>query len=240
MNSFLFLSFIIVIVLANIVWTSASVYSTGISLGSCSSFAVQAGTAVSFNGATTTINGGSVGVAPGTSIVGNYILGTGTVQDNSALSIQCAADELVAYKAAAGALCTTVLASADLSGMTFSPGVYCSASGAMTISASTVTLDAQGNSNAVWIFQTASTLTTATATSFILLNGASAANVYWQVGTSASIGYSSSFVGTILAYTSITLGSSAVMTGRALAQAAVTFASGNTVTSFGSSMVEKE
>ncbi len=148
------------------------------------------------------------------------------------LSIKCAADELIAYNQAAGALCTSLLAQSDLSGMTLYPGVYCTGSGTMSISTSTVTLDGKGNSNAVWIFQTASSLSTATATSFILQNGAQASNVFWKIGSSASIGYSSSFIGTILAYTSISFGNKAVINGRALAQAAVTFAGANTVTSF--------
>jgi hypothetical protein len=86
-------------------------------------------------------------------------------------------------------------------------GVYCSASGALTISASTVTLDARGNSSSQWIFQTETSLVTATATSFILKNGAQAENVFWVIGSSASIGYSSSFIGTILAQVILPLSS---------------------------------
>ena len=101
--------------------------------------------------------------------------------------------------------------------------MYCSASGAIIISASTVTLDGSGNSSSQWIFQTSTSLVTATATSFILKNGAQAKNVYWAIGSSASIGFSSSFVGTILAQTSITYGYSSKIVGRGLAKVAVSF-----------------
>jgi hypothetical protein len=210
----------------------ATVYSTTIPLGSCAAFAIHAATSVAFNGVQTSVAIGNVGVAPGTSITGNYVLGSGTVQDNSVLANSCAADKLIAYNTAAAAICTNLLAVSDLSGMTLYPGVYCTGSGYMTITASTVTLDGQGNSNAVWIFQTASSLSTSTGTSFILQNGAQASNVFWQVGSNAALGVSSSFVGTILSLTGISFDSSSVITGRALAQTAVTFASGNTVTSF--------
>jgi hypothetical protein len=102
-------------------------------------------------------------------------------------------------------------------------GVYCSASGALLISASTVTLDGAGVPTSQWIFQTATSLVTATATSFILQNGAQAKNVYWAIGSSATIGNSSSFVGTILAQVSITYGISSTIMGRGLAKAAVSF-----------------
>lgn len=112
----------------------------------------------------------------------------------------------------------------DLAGGLFYPGVYCSATGALTISAATVRLDARGDPNAKFIFSTVSTLTTATATSFELLNGAKSSNVFWAVGTAASLGYSSNFAGTIIAGTAINIGTSAVIDGRALAVTAVTFA----------------
>ena len=212
--------------------TVLSALNVSIPLGSCQNFAVQAGTAVSFNGVLTTVFTGSVGVAPGTAITGSYSLGTGSVQANSASAILCAADLIIAYGAAAGATCkpNNLLPSSDLSGLTLYPGVYCSASGAFIISATTLTLDGKGSSSSEWIFQTATTLNTATATSFILQNGAQAKNVYWAIGSSATIGYSSSFQGTILAKVSITYGSSSVIVGRGLAMAAVTFAGSSSMT----------
>jgi hypothetical protein len=112
---------------------------------------------------------------------------------------------------------------------TFTPGVYSNA-GAVGLSAGTVTLDAQGDANAVFIFQIASTLTTSTATQVVLANGALADNVYWQVGTSATLGASSIFNGTIMANASITLGTGATLQGRALARIATVSLNGNSVT----------
>ena len=203
--------------------------SIAIPLGVCSSFAVQAGTAVSFNGALTTINTGNIGVAPGTDINGNYVLVDGSVNNNNALAVQCTADLGIAYNAASGAICppSNLLQAADLAGLTLIPGVYCSASGKFILSAATLTLNGLNRPNPQWIFQTATTLTTSTATSFILENGAQASNVYWALGTSATIGSSSSFVGTILAKVSISYGSSSMIVGRGLAMAAVSFASGS-------------
>jgi hypothetical protein len=111
----------------------------------------------------------------------------------------------------------------DLAGKYFTPGVYCSATGAFTFSAATIKLDARGDPNAKFIFQTKTTLSTATATSFELLNGATSSNVFWAIGTSASLGYSSNFAGTILSHDAVTVGTSTVVDGRALALTAVTF-----------------
>jgi hypothetical protein len=209
-----------------------SEYYVVIYLGVCADFTVQAGTAVSFNGVQTTVFTGSVGVAPGTSISGNYALVSGVEEKNSLNAIQCTADLKIAYLAASGATCmpNNILQSADLAGRTLLPGVYCSASGSFILSASTLTLDAKGDSNAQWIFQTSTSLSTATATSFILQNGAQAKNVYWAIGSSATIGYSSNFIGTILAQVSVTFGYSSVIVGRGLAMAAVTFESGSKIT----------
>ena len=218
---------------STLLFTIASVLSTlvassvTIDLGSCNGLAIQAGTAVSFAGVLTTVASGSVGVSPGTDVTGSYIISDGTVEVNSATSIQCAADLKSAYKTAAGAVCTNSDLG-DLAGMTLAPGVYCG--GAISFSASTLTLDGGGDSNAQWIFQSATTLTTATATSIILTNGAQASNVYWALGTGASIGYASNFVGNVLAQTAITVGTTGVVTGRLLAETAVTFAGGSAIT----------
>ena len=199
-------------------------------LGRCSLFAVQAGAAVAASGSQTTIAVGSVGVAPGTSITGNIVLLDGAVEANSPAAINCAGDELIAYDAAKDAYCPAnqTLSDPDLGGLTFYPGVYCA--GNFLISAGIVTLDGQNRSNSQWLFQAATSLETATATSFILQNGAQAQNVFWQIGSSASIGYSSSFVGTILAYASVSLDTDASIHGRVFAQAAVTFAGGDSIT----------
>ena len=100
----------------------------------------------------------------------------------------------------------------------------------MSLSAGTLTLDGLGNSDAQWIFQMASTLVTSPYTSFILQNGAQTKNVYWKVGSSATIGHSSSFVGNIVAYASISFGQTSVLSGRGLAGAGVSFAGDSSVT----------
>lgn len=111
----------------------------------------------------------------------------------------------------------------DLSGALLTPGVYCSATGKFLFSAATIRLDAQGDPDAKWVFQAGTTISTATATSFELLNGAQSSNVLWAIGTSASLGYSSSFVGTIIAGAAVTVGTSTVVEGRLFASTAVTF-----------------
>ena len=126
-----------------------------IPLGSCTNFAVEAGTAITFDGTASTIATGNIGVSPGTSIGGNVILGTGSLQSQSSLSIACALDLSIAYVAASGATPTKYLSmvptgmtmTADLAGLTLTPGVYAS-TGSISISASTVTLDGQGDMNA--------------------------------------------------------------------------------------------
>lgn len=203
---------------------------SAIDLGNCASFAVMGGTAVNFDGITSTVAVGSVGVSPGTSIGGSYIVAEGAVEANTGAAVSCAASMLTAYNAAAGTTCTETAAPTELGGLTLGPGVYCNAAGYFLISAGTLTLT--GSSTDIWIFQSATSVDTASSTNIVLTGGALAKNVFWQVGTTLATGASSSFVGTVLAGTSITLGTSATLAGRALAQAAMTCTSGNTVTSF--------
>jgi hypothetical protein len=228
-------SLVVAVVIASMVCNSdaATEYVNGTTIfGSCANFSVQAGTAVSFNGAQTSVATGDVGVAPGTAITGNVAVVTGSIEANTSPAINCAADELTAYDELQGLTCTTdnTLASSDLSGLTLFPGVYCSASGVFTISATTLTLDGNGDEDSQFIFQTATTLTTSTATSFILTNGTQANNVYWQIGTSATLGLGSSFVGHIVAGVTINVGHTSTVVGRCLAQAAVNFEGGDTIT----------
>ncbi len=116
----------------------------------------------------------------------------------------------------------------DVGGDTLASGVY-NAPSSLAITG-VVTLDGGGNADAVWIFQIASTLITASGSSVNLINGAQASNIFWQVGTSATLGVGSDFMGTIMAQDSITLNPNATMTGRALALAgAVTFNSNNII-----------
>ena len=206
-----------------------SVKGASIPLGACATFALEAGSAMNFNGLKTTINQGSVGVSPGSIIQGNYQVVDGSVEVTSTRSNQCAADRITAYNAIAAAPCYTNNTRTELSGLTLTPGVYCSG-GAMTLSAGTLTLDALGDVNAEFLFQMASTLITSPYTSFILQNGAQAKNVYWSVGSSATVGYSSSMIGNIVAYASISFGHDSVLTGRGLAGAGVSFEGDSSVT----------
>lgn len=173
---------------------------------------------------------GNVGVSPGTSITGSYVIADGSFNSNSALAITCAASMMTAYLAAAGTTCTNNTTPTNLGGLTITPGVYCNTAGYFEITAGTLTL--HGSATDVWIFQTATYVTSGASTNVVMSGGALASNVFWQVGTLVETGPFSSFAGTILAGTQITLGSTATLNGRALSQTAVVMTSGNVVTSF--------
>jgi hypothetical protein len=205
-----------------------------ISLGpTVTTFGVLAGSTVTNSGPTVVI--GNLGVSPGTAITGITGIApggpgmvNGTIHSADAVAAQAQNELTAAYNAAAGAAVTATKAG-DLGGQTLAPGVYMSTS-TLGITG-TLTLDAGGNSNAQFIFQIASALTTATSSSVALINGAQAANVFWQIGSSATLGTSSTFSGNILALSSISLGTGAVLQGRALARnGAVTLLS-NPITS---------
>jgi hypothetical protein len=179
-------------------------------LGQASNFAVLGGSAVTNTGATAVT--GDVGVSPGTSITG-FPPGTltGTLHSNDAIAQGAQTDLTTVYNALAGQACNTSLTGQDLGGLTLTSAVYCFSSSAQLTG--TLTLDAQGNPNAVFIFQIGSTLTTASAASVVVINGGSDCNVFWQVGSSATLGTGSQFVGNVLALTSITLTTSATSHG---------------------------
>jgi len=205
----------------NYVWnftTGTTGAQAPINLGSDVSFAVLAGTAVTnATGATTNING-NIGVSPGTSVTG-FPPGTltGTIHAGDAAAAQGQIDLTAAYNAAAGRSTGAFAVAGDIGGQTLTPGLYKSTS-SLAISAGNLTLNAEGDPNAVWIFQIASTFTTAANNQIILINGAVASNVIWQVGSSATLGANSTFRGVILANQSITVGSGASLLGQLLAQ----------------------
>ncbi|MFB9527422.1 ice-binding family protein, partial [Nonomuraea roseola] len=187
-----------------------------VDLGTTESYSVLGGSAVTNTGPT--ILGRDLGVSPGpaTSVTGfppGIVLGTQHLNDAHAAQAQ--SDLVIAYNDAAGRAPTATV-SGDLVGQTLTEGVYAS-SGPLALSG-TLTLDAQGNPNAVFIFQIASTLITASASNVNLINGAQACNVFWQVGSSATLGTGSHFVGNILALTSITVTTNTTVDGRALAR----------------------
>ena len=200
-----------------------------VGLGTAGSFAVLSGSTVTNTGPS--VVNGDLGVSPGTAITG-FPPGTinGTAHAADAVAGQAQSDTTTAYNDAAGRT-PAASAPADLGGLLLSPGVYKSAS-AMGLTGD-VTLDGQGNADAVFIFQAGSTLTTASGSRVVLINGADACNVFWQVGSSATLGTNSSFRGTILALTSITLNTGANVYGRTLARNAAVTMDDNTITRSG-------
>ena len=185
------------------------------SLGQADGFAVLAGSAVSSTNATAVT--GDIGVSTGTAIDG-FPPGTltGTKHSNDATAQGAQSDLTTAYNTLAGEACNTDLTGSDLGGRTLAPAVYCfSSSAGLT---GTLTLDAQNHANAVWVFKIGSTLTTATDSSVVIINGGSGCNVFWQVGSSATLGTATAFEGNIVALTSITMVAGATSTGRILAR----------------------
>jgi hypothetical protein len=188
---------------------------TAVPLGTAANFAVLAGSTITNTGSTT-ING-DLGLSPGTSVTGfppGTVNGTEDIAD--AAAVQAKNDLTTAYNDAAAESVTATIPT-ELGGTTETPGVYNSAAGTFGITG-TLTLDAQGNPNAVFIFQAASTLITASASNVVLINGAQASNVFWVVGSSATLGTNSTLQGSILALTSITVTTGATIDGRALAR----------------------
>ncbi len=200
-----------------------------VTLGAASSYAILAFNTVTNVNNPGTIVTGDLGISPGAALVGfppGQVVGTIHAGDPIAAAAKVAL--LAAYNDAAGRLNPAVLP-ADLSGLTFSPGLYNNSTSVMH-SSGNCTLDAKGDSNAVFIFQMGSTLTTNAATQIILSGGAKAANVFWAVGTSATLGTTSIFKGTILAASAITMQTGAVLEGRLLAQAAAVSLDTNVIT----------
>lgn len=185
-----------------------------VGLGTADGFAVLAGSAVTNTG-DSTVNG-NVGVSPGTAVSG-FPPGevNGTIHAADAVAAQAQTDLTTAYNDAAGRT-GAVTVSGDLGGRMLTPGVYASASELGLTG--TLTLDAQGDGAAVFIFQAGSTLTTASASVVSLIGGASPCNVFWQVGSSATLGTGSNFTGTVLALTSITVTTGSRIVGRMLAR----------------------
>lgn len=148
---------------------------------------------------------------------------------NDTLANQAKLDLTTAYNDAAGRTTAPISVAGNIGGQTLAPGLYKSTS-TLAISSGDLTLDAGGNANSVWIFQIASTLTTTSGRQVILTGGAKASNIFWQVGTSATIGTTSVFKGNILADQSVTLNTGANVEGRLLTRIAAVTLDASTVT----------
>ncbi len=202
-------------------------------LATARTFALLASSTITNAGVTTEIVG-DVGISPGTALV-NLPQGqvTGTIHLGDGPAAKAASDLAVAYDDLAGRACEHTMSGVDLGGQTLAPGVYCFAVAAAQ-SASALVLDGQNDPNAVWIFQIASTLTIATNASTSVINGGSACNVYWQVGSSATINAGARFKGSVLAKVSATLLTGAdVSPGRVLTQTGAVTLDSNAISNAG-------
>jgi hypothetical protein len=207
------------------VWTfntNAPLGPLAVNLGTVARFGIIAGVGVSNNAGPSQINNLDVGIYPGAFFAADDVAPPGT----NAMLNQAQLDLVAAYNQAAGATTPAPnVAPADLGGQTLAPGIWTSAS-TMLLQNGDLTLDAQGDANAVWIFQIGSAFTSVGTGPFpspsggnvILAGGAQAKNVFWQVGSSAIIGDFTSFKGNVLAFSSITMNSGAVAEGRMLAR----------------------
>jgi hypothetical protein len=198
-----------------------------VGLGTTGSFAVLAGQGVTNTGPT--VVNGDLGTHPNAAVTG-FPPGTvnGTIHADDAVARHAQRDLTTAYNDAAGRTPVTTIAT-ELGGQTLTPGVYDSQSGTFQITG-TLTLDAQGDPNGVFIFQMSSTLITASSSSVSLLGRAQACNVFWQVGSSATLGTDSSFRGNIFALTSIQVQTGVTVLGRVLARNASVTLDTDTIT----------
>ena len=219
---------------APLLFYSLSVSAQPVPLGTAASFGVLAASAVTSTGLT--VVRGDLGVSPANlSSVTGFTFSTppgpgqviGTTHFADAVALTARNDATTAYTTLANRACNTTI-TGDLGGRTLTPGVYCSAS-SMGLTG-TLTLDALGDPNAVFIFQLGSALTTASASQVRLINSAQSCGVFWQIGSSATLGTGSNFSGNMLASSSITVTTGASNSGRAIALNGAVTLDGSTMT----------
>lgn len=188
-----------------------------VELGTAGDFAVLGASTVTSTGDTTIE--GDLGVSPGTAVVGfppGIVDAPGTIHAADALAVQAQDDLTAAYTNAAGRASDTDLTGQDLGGLTLTAGVYHFDTSAQLTGY--LTLDAQGDPNAVWIFQIGTTLITASSSQVNLIGKAQSCHIFWQVGSSATLGTDTHFAGNILSLSSITLNTRTTVDGRILAR----------------------
>jgi hypothetical protein len=217
---------------ANFVWTfttgatAAPISPATISLGAAAPYGILGGAGVTNSGPT--IINGSLGTSPTGTLTGAPVV-TGTTDLANPAAALAKLALTAAFNDAAGRSANSISLPGDLSGLTLAPGLYTNSTSVM-LSAGNVTLDAQGDPNATWIFQMGSTLTTFTGTQVVLAGGAKASNIFWQVGSSATLGANSIFKGNILADISISVNTGAVVEGRLLTRTGAVSLLSNIVT----------
>lgn len=208
--------------------TSQHTLMAKVDLGGAADFALLAGSAITSTGATNIT--GEVGLSPGTSI-GGFPPGilVGSIQINTMSAVQGKLDLIAAYNEAAGRTSTEIFTlSGNIGGLTLTPGLYKTTS-SLAISSGDVTFDAEGKPGSVFIIQIASALTTTSGRKVFLKGGALASNIYWQVGSSVTLGTTSVMKGTILAMEAITFNTGASLEGRALARTGGIVLAGNVI-----------
>jgi hypothetical protein len=199
-------------------------------LRSSSTFAILAGAGVTNTGSTTVITG-DLGTTPTGSITGiDANMVNGKIEAATTAAANAKLDLNSAYEDAQGRSLNAISLPGDLGGLTLAPGLYVNSSSTGISGSGQLTLDAQGNPDAVWIFKMGSTLTTGTGSQIILAGGAKAGNIYWSVGTSATLGVTSRFKGTIMADQSISAATGASIEGRLLTRIAAVTLQSNRVT----------
>jgi hypothetical protein len=209
--------------------SSAQASQSSVVLGAASTFGVLAGSTVTNTGLTSIT--GDVGVSAGSEVTGfpPGVVSGGAIHASDTAASQAQLALTTAYNNLAGRSTSPVSVSGNLGGSTLAPGLYKSTS-SLEISSGDLTLDAKGNANAIFIFQIASTLDVTSGRKIVLIGGAKAANIYWQVGTSANLGSTSVFKGSILADQSISLQTGANVEGRLLARIGGVTLQANTIT----------